>query len=151
MAKQTDVFKEARDVDITLTFPFAPRPWSRTGVNTKGKRPVMFNPDVMEEYYGRLRREAAGQLPEGWTPFDDQCELYLYLGKEWSRLRVVTVPGEVRILRGDLSNYLKAHEDALQYSKKHPHRDGILWMNDKQVKRVHVIETDAQPGHLIQR
>ena len=129
---QPDLFKETREGQLLISLPATPRAWART---MGGKTKKLFTPQALRDYYDSIKLLASSQLPIGWKPFEEPCDVELFLGKEWSQIRVTINPHRPRILRGDLSNYLKAHEDGLQ---------GLLWLNDRQICRVHVEEVDVK-------
>lgn len=140
MGHQSDIFVRPRSEELILTFPLKPIAWART-MGGKTKRP--FTPPRLQVYYHELMTLAADQLPEGWEPFGEPCELEVFLGKDWSQLRVRIIPEAHRLLMGDVTNYLKAHEDGLQAAHKEVKR-GTIWLNDKQIVKASVEEVDVR-------
>jgi len=117
---------------LIITFPIPPKAHSRPRVTKKGG---IYTDPKLREYYSELQKIAVSQLVgTGFQALEVPCDVELYLGKGWSQVVLRPACAEKRILRGDISNYAKAHEDALE---------GLLWMNDRLITRLVIEELDV--------
>jgi len=130
MTIQSDIFVGQEVTSLTFNLPIPPRPWARTG--GQGKR--RFTPEHLREYYKTIAYYATTQLQPGWREFTEPCTLTIYLNPEYAQIHVTRDLRLRRLLRGDLSNYVKSIEDGLQ---------GVLWQNDRQIARLIVEEVDV--------
>ena len=137
------------DDGILFTFPIAPRAHARS--RTKSGQILPYLPPELREHYVALRDSAIEQMPEDFEIFTETINLEIFLGKEWSQIRIS--PAEApRMLRGDLDNYAKTICDALQGKQRgcDVPPPGSLWLDDKLISRLTVEEVDANMRDKIQ-
>ena len=83
-----------------------------------------YNPKAKE--YRELAQAVKSSLPPGFKPFDEPVRVVMAFGfrapKSWSRKRRAAEVGRPRTSSPDLSNLVKAVEDACE---------GVLWVNDR--------------------